>query len=1015
MPPRPDQGLSRRTCPAPINIIEYIASLNDEHGSASRFGSFSGAVYDTAWLSMISKVDGGRTSPLFPECFQTLLSSQQDDGAWGATACQVDGILNSLAALLALATRQRSEVTDSLDPSSWDWRIERARSAIEGLLQDWDPSQSLHVGFEILVPSLLRQLRLFDIHFRFPGHSALMYLHNQKLRRFDPSLVCSTKSTTLLHSLEAFVGLVDFDQVGHHCSEFSGILGSPAATAAYLINAATWDGRAESYLRTVVTAHGTSGTVPSAYPTCIFELSWALSTLLAPGLLPRQLTGPEEAKLRQLFEEALDQQDGVVGFAPGILEDVDDTARALMTLQALGKPANPARMVENFQTDSHFRTYKLEGSPSFSANCHVVLSLLGYSDLEGYERHIERALTYLLGAEESGPISDKWNLSPQYCRMLFMQTLVAVLQKQGHNCLESLPASIIYEQVPGSICRLLSQTVLAQRDDGSWADSLEITAYSILTIAHCLSLPWTVDLRVWLNDSISRGRQYLHSAYGSTEKHDFLWVEKVSYRSSLLHATYCSAALNIKITEHDWSSAIVECFSLQSGVRKQMGKLVSSLPLFQESPLPSLDLVFIEAGLVAKRLRKSRDALFSRDDIPMTADKYVDFIPMIWVACNHKSGHILSANTVWEMVLLSLFNFQVDEYMESVVSRIPELELPVLLSSLKTKCYWGSTPAADAMTSDRDATGMAKKRKLNGEIAITVQKGRSVHNAVAQALEALSRFIEHVTQHRSVLQSPPSLQREIAREVYNFLVAHITHNQDNVLLAKSKASGTENSVRSVKNERTYIDWVRTTASDDTSCPFSFLFFTTLISERGRNCFEGARAGYLSRSLCRHLATMCRQYNDYGSAKRDAEEYNLNSLDFPEFQSSTSQVDARFETNGSGPATNGIHSPPVNSTDGDGNSAATTTTMKRDERESHTSKANTTSAKDDLMAIAEFERAGVTLALSSLTPLSPPAIIHKLRVFIDVTDMFGQIYVQRDIASRVQKASSSSREDHRAAE
>ncbi|KAI4193816.1 MAG: hypothetical protein LQ346_003826 [Caloplaca aetnensis] len=1005
MPPGAEQVFSRRTCPAPIDIIEFIANLNDERGSASRFGSFSGAVYDTAWLSMISKVDGGRTDLLFPQCFETLLDSQQDDGAWGATASQVDGILNSLAALLALATRQRSEFTDSLDSSSLDWRIERARSAIEGLLQHWDPSQSLHVGFEILVPSLLRQLSSFDIHFHFPGHSALMYLHNQKLRRFDPSLVCSTKPTTLLHSLEAFVGLVDFDQVGHHCSNFSGILGSPAATAAYLINAATWDDRAENYLRTVVTANGMRGTVPSAYPTCIFELSWALSTLLAPGLLPRQLTGPEEEKLRQLFENALDQQDGVVGFAPGILEDVDDTARALMTLQGLGKPANPARMVENFQTDSHFRTYKLEGSPSFSANCHVVLSLLGYSDLDGYEHHIERALTFLLGAEESGPISDKWNLSPQYCRMLFMQTLVAVLEKQDHSCLGSLPTSIVYERVPGSICRLLSQTVLAQRNDGSWADSLEITAYSILTIAHCLSLPWTVDLKVLLNESISRGRQYLHTAYGSTDKHDYLWVEKVSYRSSLLHATYCSTALNIKITERHWSTAIVECFSLQSGFKKQMGKLISSLPLFQESPLPSVDLVFIEAGLVARRLRKSRDALFSRDDIPMTADKYVDFIPMIWVACNHKSGHILSANIVWEMVLLSLFNFQVDEYMESVVASIPELELPLLLSSLKTKCYGGSTPATNAMMSDRDATGPVKKRKLDGETAITLQNGRTVHNAVAQALEALGRFIEHVTQHGSVLRSPSSIQREIARELYNFLVAHITHNQDNVLLAKSKASATEDSVRSVNNERTYIDWVRTTASDDTSCPFSFLFFTALISERGRNCFEGARAGYLSRSLCRHLATMCRQYNDYGSAKRDAEECNLNSLDFPEFQSSKSQVDGRSQTNGSDPATNGVNPSPIKPTDGDGNAAATTTKKA--------SEANTASAKDDLMAIAEFERAGVTLALSSLTPLSSPVIMHKLRVFIDVTDMFGQIYVQRDIASRVQKASSS-REDHQAA-
>jgi hypothetical protein len=35
-------------------------------------------------------------------------------------------------------------------------------------------------------------------------------------------------------------------------------------------------------------------------------------------------------------------------------------------------------------------------------------------------------------------------------------------------------------------------------------------------------------------------------------------------------------------------------------------------------------------------------------------------------------------------------------------------------------------------------------------------------------------------------------------------------------------------------------------------------------------------------MTRHLAVMCRQYNDYGSLVRDAEEGNLNSIDFAEF-------------------------------------------------------------------------------------------------------------------------------------
>lgn len=1002
-----DQIFNRKICPAPIDIVQDIIALNDEHGSASRFGSFSSAVYDTAWLSMISKVDFGHRDPLFPDCFNYLLESQQDDGTWGAAASQVDGILNSLAGLLALATRKRSNQTDSLESSSLDWRIERSYSAIQSLLQDWNVSQSVNVGFEILVPNLLRQLTSFDIHFDFPGHSTLTQLHNQKLRKFDPILVYSTKSTTLLHSLEAFVGLIDFNKVGHHCSEASGIFGSPAATAAYLINAAAWDHRAEKYLKMVFIANGKTGAVPSAYPTSLFELSWALSTLLAPRLLPRQLTEAEKENLEHLFKEPLDQQAGLCGFAPGILEDADDTARALMALQCLGKPMNPDRMIERFQTDSYFRTYRLEGSPSFSANCHVLLALLGYSELGGYQDHIEKAVTFLLQAEESGPISDKWNLSAQYCRMLFMQTLLSVLGKHDSGRLESLPATLIYEQIPGSICRLLGQTLSAQKSDGSWAESLEITAYSILTIAHCLSFPWTADLKGQLHENILRGRQYLRNEYETTETVDYLWVEKVSYRSSLLHTTYCSAALNIHITELNWSSAIVDCFSLRSDVRKQMGYLFPILPLFQKSKLASLDLVLTEAGQISKRLGKSRDILFTRDDIPMTADKYVDFIPMVWVACNHRNGHILSANIVWEMVLLSLLNFQVDEYMESVVARIAEFELPMLATLLKRECNRTSglgVTAVDGTTYDRDLASPEYRQEKSLDEAKNVRNDRPDHSAVAEAVKALSQFIQHVTQRWSLRQSPPTMQQEVAKELYNFLIAHIVHNQDNVLLAKSKSTGTKDGLQHVTNERNYLNWVRSTASDDTSCPFSFFFFASLISGRGRNCFEGARANYLSKSLCRHLATMCRQYNDYGSAKRDAEECNLNSLDFPEFRNTISHNDEFCTGDLSVPA-KGSDTSSARLADNNEVFEATQEIHELSSSENKVKETIRTSAKDDLMAIAEFERSCTQLAMKNLTEMLPSTTIHKLQVFIDVTDMFGQIYVQKDIASRVKNISS----------
>ena len=71
------------------------------------------------------------------------------------------------------------------------------------------------------------------------------------------------------------MGLVDFDRISHHCTPEYGIMGSPAATAAYLIHSSKWDSHAEEYLQRVVSlAKDENGGVPSGFPTPNFELSW---------------------------------------------------------------------------------------------------------------------------------------------------------------------------------------------------------------------------------------------------------------------------------------------------------------------------------------------------------------------------------------------------------------------------------------------------------------------------------------------------------------------------------------------------------------------------------------------------------------------------------------------------------------------------------------------------------------------------------------------------------------------
>jgi hypothetical protein len=212
---------------------------------------------------------------LFPQCFKFVLEEQMDDGGWRCYGSRFDGILNSLAGLLALVTycskNGSKSMTFDLAP-----RIQMAKVRVQELLSGWDIDATVQVGFEVLVTGLLNQLQAFAFEFRFSALSRLQRLYGQKMQRFIPELIYTKKQTTILHSLEALVGVIDFDRVRHHCCEETGILASPAATAAYLINSTEWDVRAEKYLLTVLEAchKEGKGAVPSAFPTPIFEITW---------------------------------------------------------------------------------------------------------------------------------------------------------------------------------------------------------------------------------------------------------------------------------------------------------------------------------------------------------------------------------------------------------------------------------------------------------------------------------------------------------------------------------------------------------------------------------------------------------------------------------------------------------------------------------------------------------------------------------------------------------------------
>lgn len=240
----------------------------------------SGSVYDSAWVSLVRRRSENQQDWVFPECFNFLYRSQLEDGGWTAYGDPVDRLMNTLASLISLVLHKDTALWPGSDHDIQE-RIQRAVTFLNANLATWNVLATDYVGFEILIPSMLDQLEELGYKFTFPGRDLLYGLNKKKLAAFKPEYVYKHK-TTVLHSLEGFIGKLDFDQLRHHIVD-GHLMASPSSTAAYLMNCTEWDYDAEDYLRHVVSISTSleEGSVPAAFPTTTFEVSWVRQGLPA--------------------------------------------------------------------------------------------------------------------------------------------------------------------------------------------------------------------------------------------------------------------------------------------------------------------------------------------------------------------------------------------------------------------------------------------------------------------------------------------------------------------------------------------------------------------------------------------------------------------------------------------------------------------------------------------------------------------------------------------------------------
>ena len=555
------------------------------------------------------------------------------------------------------------------------------------------------------------------------------------------------------------------------------------------------------------------------------------------------------------------------------------------------------------------------------------------------------------------------NLSLQYSMMLLAQAFSRILILWDGRLLSDLSLDLV-NQIPIVLMQIITRTLVTEDANGSWSQTPEVTAYAVLTLVSASAVPWSDSIRLEVSAAMTRAKSFLTTSHSHWRLPAYIWIEKVTYASPVLSHAYCLAAMHSQLSSLTWSSSSKMATNIQPLVITKLSNFFSQIPMFSHWHNSwRLRFLLIESRLFLPRLRAVRLNIFPREK--MAEDKYLEYIPFTWLGCNALSKPV-HPTILWEMMLISMLNYQADEYMEAVVGLHFEHNLQPIKKLIDRLCLPSSISAATNGSRKRRRSDSVDVERVEADGNGTEPQAQT-KATFADIERVLDRFTAYVLRHPKVLQSPASAQSHLRRELRTFLLAHVEQIEDNTRLSQQDFS--TGKVVTFDSPRTsYFAWVRSTSADHTSCPYAFAFFACLIArEPGKACFASLRQRYLAEDACKHLATLCRQYNDYGSVARDRAEKNLNSVNFPEFSAGTMR-------------------------DRGGESHALD--AAEDERI-----ADENERKQQLMWAAHYERECLEVALKKLRQEVPETLMNGVDLFVRVTDLYGQIYVAKDIGSR----------------
>ena len=556
------------------------------------------------------------------------------------------------------------------------------------------------------------------------------------------------------------------------------------------------------------------------------------------------------------------------------------------------------------------------------------------------------------------------NLSPYYPTMLMASSLMRALKMWDQGTLQITAEQMIPDRVFIALFQAAVRTLQSQNADGSWGKlhSREETAYACLTLAELACLPSLIPLQSQVENTLVRGQNFLANESSTAGSPDFLWIEKVTYGLNTLSQAYILAARNISMANHHFGDHLKYLCAVPTEKLAQSTSFFTKLPLFSQSSNWQVVSSLIEGYMFLPQLKGAQPDIFPGQ--AWDKFKYFEHIPFTWIGANYLNRTPLGAALQLDMMIFSLLVYQVDEYMEAVLGSKYAGRLGVvtdMIESIFDNLGGDNEYDFDVSIYKEDNSNKRRRicaesslgpRQVNGQVKSDPCKGTldSEEPYIYEVDKTLRGFVAFVLKHPGIKKSRAAQIEQLRRELKTFLLAHVAQLEDNARFSKQGGSNSRSVFDSPRSS--FFHWVYHTSSDHTSCPLAFAFLICRIAQ-GKDFLETAEEKYYAEAVCRHLAVMCRMYNDHGSLQRDRQEMNLNSINFPEFG-------------------------PRQGRDGSDDDLK----------------------KDVLFRLAAYERKCLELALSELAKVADPMVMGFVRTFCDVTDMYGQMYVLKDLTQRM---------------